>query len=980
MSPERWSRMDRIFHGALELNETLREAYLREQCKGDEDLLREIRALLAQPSRTLPIDQPAWQAAAELLAGDSLGAGDEKKTELKEGTCIGPYRIERLLGSGGMGRVYKAQDTRLNRPVAIKFLSTVTAEAAARRRFEQEARTASSLNHPHIVTVYEAGEIAGSPYIVSEFVDAGTLRNWMGTEKPSWRQVVNLMAGLADGLSAAHAAGILHRDIKPDNILVSSSGYAKLADFGLAKLYADFHPDDQTGVPNTRPGAIIGTISYMSPEQASGRPVDARSDIFSFGVVLFEALSGKRPFQGKSSLELLQEIIHKPAPSIGTRGPDLPYALRLAVDKALEKEPADRYQSMRDFVVDLRRIIRDKQDPMSSSKSGGPLVAARSNFRSVRSWLAAFGLILAAAGGLLLFQRTHKNEWINPLEGAQFTRLTDFDGSEIDAAISPDGKFVSFVSDRDGPFDAFIGQVGIGAFTNLTKGRFVELFHEQVRSIGFSHDGSQLWLRVGPPDPMSPIQEGRLRGVWTIPAMGGAPRRMLERALSAAWSEDGSRMAYMEPQPGDPLFVAGKHGENPRKVFAGHPGEHCHYPFLSADGKMLYFVRGHRATEMDVWRIPVDPPGQQPERLTYHDSYVAYPILIHPGLLLYIASAEDGFGKWLYAMDLETRVTRRANLGVENFISIAAGDGPNGRMSRLVATVSNPRGSIWSAPIQYDRIALEKDVSQMVLPAVRTVAPRFGPKYLLFQSSKGGADGLWKLEDGNAFEIWRPPAGQSISAPPAVSPDGTRICVPIRKGRRQTLHIMTVDGTEIRSVAESLNVVDTPSWSPDGKSLVVAANQDGKGGRIYRVTLDGSEPPVKLLDVHAYNPVWSSDGRVILFCTSYQSALFPLKAITPAGQEVPLPELAVRGEGGRFRFMPDGKSYVILAGPYRNQNFYHVDLATGKRTQLTDLKTGFILRNFDISPDGRRILFDRIQENSDVVLIDLHSKPGGLEP
>lgn len=985
MNPARWSQIERIFHGALDQDEASREAYLLEQCGGDEELLNEVRVLLAQPSRTLPIDRPAWQAAGAMLAAASAEEESQQQqilpADLKEGARIGHYRIERILGSGGMGRVYRAQDTRLNRPVAIKFLSAVATEAAARRRFEQEARTASSLNHPHILTVFEAGEYAGSPYIVSEFVDAGTLRNWMESKKPSWRQIVNLMAGVADGLAAAHAAGILHRDIKPDNILVSSNGYAKLADFGLAKLYAEFRPDEQTGVTNTRPGVIVGTISYMSPEQASGRPVDARSDIFSFGVVLFEMLSGKRPFQAKSSLELLQEIIHKPAPPLGELKPELPYALRMAVDKALEKDPADRYQSMRDFVVDLRRLVREKEDSSSTREMAETVVAPTPVRTSIRSWAVAFacGMVLAVAAGFLLYDRARIGVWTNPLEGAQFTRLTDFEGSEIDAAISPDGKFVSFVSDRDGPFDAFIGQVGIGAFTNLTKGRFTELFHEQVRSIGFSHDGSELWLRAGPPDPLSPLREGRQRGVWAIPAMGGTPRRVLERALSVAWSANGSRMAYMEPQPGDPLFVAGKQGENPRKVFAGHPGEHCHYPFLSPDGKILYFVRGHRATEMDIWRIAVDPPGQQPERLTHHEAYVAYPILIHPRLLLYIASAEDGSGKWLYAMDLETRATRRANLGVENFISIAAADGPNGRMTRLVATVSNPRGSIWSTPVFTDRLAVGKDISQIALPAVRTVSPRFGPNYLLFQSSKGGADGLWKFEDGNAFELWRPVAGQAISGPAAISPDGTRICVPIRKGRRQTLHIMTVDGTEIHPIAESLNVVDTPSWAPDGKSLVVAANQDGLGGRIYRVSLNGNDPPVKLLEDHAYNPVWSSDGGVILFCTSYQSALFPLKAITPEGKPVPLPELAVRGEGARFRFMPDGKSFVMLAGPYRNQNFYLVDIASGKRRQLTDLKAGFILRNFDISPDGRRILFDRIQENSDVVLIDLQPKPEGPE-
>ena len=219
---------------------------------------------------------------------------------LAPGTPIGAYRIEAPLGEGGMGTVYRALDTKLNRPVAIKFLSYDLADAAARRRFQREAQMASSLNHPHILTVYDVGEFEGRQYIVTEFVDGGTLKDWARQEKRTWKQIVELLTGVADGLAAAHTAGILHRDIKPANILVAKNGYAKLADFGLAKL-AKAPPEGDatqtlTGDHNTRIGAIVGTIAYMSPEQASGRPLDARSDISSFGVVLYELLAGRRPF------------------------------------------------------------------------------------------------------------------------------------------------------------------------------------------------------------------------------------------------------------------------------------------------------------------------------------------------------------------------------------------------------------------------------------------------------------------------------------------------------------------------------------------------------------------------------------------------------------------------------------------------------------------------------------------------------------
>src|SRR6185369_8653464 len=225
-------------------------------------------------------------------------ADNSGRQRLVSGAQIGAYRLESQLGEGGMGTVYLALDTKLNRPVAIKFLSDDLADAAARRRFQREAQMASSLNHPHILTVLDVGELGGRQYLVTEFIDGGTLKDWAKAENHSWRQVVDLLTGVADGLAAAHGAAILHRDIKPTNILVAKNGYAKLADFGLAKLDEDKQPDT-TGTlteGRTRPGVVLGTIAYMSPEQASGKKLDARSDIFSFGVVLYELLAGKKPF------------------------------------------------------------------------------------------------------------------------------------------------------------------------------------------------------------------------------------------------------------------------------------------------------------------------------------------------------------------------------------------------------------------------------------------------------------------------------------------------------------------------------------------------------------------------------------------------------------------------------------------------------------------------------------------------------------
>src|SRR5437773_288675 len=269
-----------------------------------------------------------------------------------------------------MGVVYRALDTNLNRPVAIKFLSDALADPAARRRFQREAQTASSLNHPHILTVHDAGEFQGQQYLVTEFVDGGTLKDWARGENRTWLQVVETLLGVADGLAAAHAAGILHRDIKPANVLVGTNGYAKLADFGLATLEERSAPDavrHTNQSEDSRAGIICGSIAYMSPEQASGCPIDARSDIFSFGVMLYELLAGRRPFEGATDLELLQTIIH------GTHRPlggEIPVALRAVVGKALEKDVSKRCQSMREMVIELRRLASHSPETPAPQSPG----------------------------------------------------------------------------------------------------------------------------------------------------------------------------------------------------------------------------------------------------------------------------------------------------------------------------------------------------------------------------------------------------------------------------------------------------------------------------------------------------------------------------------------------------------------------------------------------------------------------------------
>jgi serine/threonine protein kinase/Tol biopolymer transport system component len=953
MNPERWRQIEDIYHQALEQDAAGRDSFVAQVCGSDDALRAEVSALLAQPPEGEKLDRPAWEAAVHLLA-------ETATSELKAGTTIGPYRIENLLGVGGMGEVYRAVDTRLNRPVAIKFLSQRLADDSGRRRFQQEAKTASSLNHPHILTVFEAGERDGQQYLVLEFADAGTLRDWLRSKKPSWRQIVNLLTGVADGLACAHAAGILHRDIKPDNILVLANGYAKLADFGLAKLLergVDPSQDPRL-TPGSTPGLIIGTIAYMSPEQASGLRVDERGDIFSFGIVLFEALSGRRPFEATSDLELVQEIIHRPPPPLGDLRPDLPSALRVIVEKALEKDPGDRCQTMRDLVVDLRRAGRQSEEQPRPAIAQRPAATQRNRRRSW-IWLAAAGVVLAA-GFSGYWLRSPDPAERNPLTNAKFTRLTDFEGAELEAEISPDGRFVAFLSDRDGPFDIFLTQVGTGRFLNLTQGRQGELL-ELTRSTGFSGDGSEVWLRGG--------SNTRLR---LMPLMGGEPRPFLDQSdtnvVAVSWSPDQTRIVYHKGAvPGDPMFVADRTGASPKRIFVDpNPDGHCHYPVWSTDGKWVYFVRGRGSTaEMDLWRI--SPSGGEPERMTHHNSNVAFPAPINPHVVLYVAPAEDGSGPWLYALDVDRKTSRRISFGLEQYLSVAAS--ANGR--RLVATVANPSATLWSVPI-LDRPVDESLVKRYLLPTVRALAPRFAGDRLFYLSSLGGGDGLWSYHDNQTLEVWKG-AEAPVFDPAAISPDGKRVAISVRTQGKIELEITNDDGTGPVSLAGSLDVRGTAAWSPDGRWIVIGGT-DTKGSGLFKIPGDGGAP-IRLTEKAAFNPIWSPDGNLIVYSGAAVGRYQPLLAIRPDGTPVSFPDLRVRINGERYRFLPDGKGLVYMSGLLRRQDFWLLDLATMKTRELTKFATRFsdpsAMRTFDITPDGKQIVFDRLRENSDVVLIDL---------
>ena len=879
---------------------------------------------------------------------------------LSAGSRLGHYEVLAPLGAGGMGEVYRARDTRLGREVAIKVLpAALSGDPERLKRFEREARSASSLNHPNIVTIYDIGSADSVSYIAMELVQGEPLRAVLAEGALPTKRLLQIGAQIAEGLAKAHAAGIVHRDLKPENVMVTEDGLVKILDFGLAKLtQPEGSGASATMAPTvsgaTQEGVIVGTVGYMSPEQATGGSIDYRSDQFSFGSILYEMATGRRAFVRGSAPETLTAIIREEPQPIATIDPGLPIQLRWIVERCLAKQARNRFDSTGDLARDLATL----RDRLSEATSAVGAVAPAAQPRQ-RRWLipaAIAAAILFAFGIVAWHLRQRDYFWKNPLAGARFTRFTDWEGSELGAAISGDGKFVVFVSDRGGSFDVWVGQVGGGEFLNLSKGQGPSPTRA-VRDVGFSDDGAQVsWSKTK--------KDGKPSDTWLVPTMGGSPRPFLNNSIELAWSPDRTRLLFHSGDPGDPIFIADRNGGSPREIFKEKPGIHNHFPTWSPDGRYVYFVHGIPPNNMDLWRIASS--GGVAERLTHRNSQVAYPALLDDRTLIYSATREDGSGSGLYSMDVERQIPHAVTSGLEEYLSVSAS--ADGR--RLAATVANPLRSLWTAPIT-DHVVDESGVSHFELPTTSAAAPRFAPDYLLYLSSKGGTNGLWKHKDDSELELWKGSDG-TVAQAPTISPDGSQICFAVEREGPAHLYLMASDGTGARPIAETVEVRGAPSWSPDGKWIAVVANE-GKATPLLKVPVDGGAP-VRLVDgVDSVisNPVWSPEGRLILYSEGKRGASVRLRSVSLNGQASPIPEVEVQDFGDRYRFLPDGKSVIVMQGLFRRANFWLLDLSTGRLRQLTDLKPEYDMKSFDVSPDGKQILFDRYRENSDIVLIDL---------
>ncbi|HTW43986.1 MAG TPA: hypothetical protein VMD58_00450 [Acidobacteriaceae bacterium] len=532
------------------------------------------------------------------------------------------------------------------------------------------------------------------------------------------------------------------------------------------------------------------------------------------------------------------------------------------------------------------------------------LPKGRTRWRLILLLAAAVGVLIA---GAIVWLSQRDFFWRNPIADARFQTVTDFSGVEEAAAISRDGQFVAFLSDRDGPMDVWVTQVGSGQFHNLTHGSVQELVNPSIRTLGFSPDGSLVTFWVRKPGGKNGVDIS----VWAVPTLGGEPKPYLEGVAEYDWSRDGSRLAYHTPGPGDPLYVSnGVPRPSDRRIFMARAGLHSHFPLWSPHGSYIYFVQGSLPDKLDIWRIPSS--GGTPERITSHNTRVIYPVMLNGRTLMYLASNADGAGPWLYSMDVEHRIPHRLTFGVDRYTSLAAS--ADGR--RLVLTAASSKGTLWRLRLSGSTMG-SSDATPTPLMAGQGFSPRLCGNSVVYVAENGPGESVRRLSDGVSRELWN--GGDSrIIGSPAISPDQRSIAFSVIQHGKRLLYAMLADGSHARVVADTLNLEGSPAWAPDGKSITSAVLEHGVS-HLFRIPLDG-QPPASIVREYSLDPAWEPGGRFVVYSGPDIGTTFTVKAVTPESGAHPLRTLTLTRGARHVVILPGGHAIVVLQGEIEHKN------------------------------------------------------------
>jgi eukaryotic-like serine/threonine-protein kinase len=867
-----------------------------------------------------------------------------------QGTQFGDCEILAPLGAGGMGEVYRARDNSLEREVAVKLLPDELASDSERlRRFEQEARIAAALNHPNILTIYRFGEKDGrTPYLITELLQGQTLRERLLTGPIPVRKTVDYALQTTRGLAAAHDRGIVHRDLKPENIFITRDGVVKILDFGLAKLLSSELGEKDATL--TLPGVVLGTVGYMSPEQVRAQASDHRSDIFSLGAILYEMLSGSRAFHGATSADTMSAILKEEPPELGLAVHNLPPVLGRIVHRCLEKEPGERFQSVRDLAFNLELLARE-----DSGSGAVPVLSSGKKRGWQLSALAISILLMAVALGMAVEKYlTPKARLSAPVA---LHRLTDFAGMEESPALSPDGRTVAFTSVVAGHRQIWVRLLAGGTPLQVTHG---DTDHQFPR---WSPDSGSLIYFSPSAEPHGPGQ------VWEIPALGGTARPVIASVIAADLSHDGKRIVYLRASQGQlELTEAERSGADSRTI-AKLPSDFIYSNLRwSPNDRLVAFQRG-RTFDYDVFYVPAD--GGEVEPITHDGNPEGGFAWLPDSSSVIYSSARGETILYLPPLNLWT-----AQLDGSRSLQLTFGEtsylSPDlDRDGNIVVSRSDIQFDIWKFPTSG---TAQENMQKAVRVTRQTGAvqtPSVAPNgnELVYLGDSGGHGNLWLLnqENGQVRQVTfeqDPHVGLGV---PVWSPDGAHIAYVSRgkTGWNVDLWVVNPDGRNAHKVADGGGWA---CWSPDGQWLYYSPPTE-KGWRIDKVHPDGSDHTVvrdqgERVAIASDGTLYSGVGvagvngvsDLEIHAAKPETAEAKLVATIPGSRLLPESRLSSVAHMQPV-LSPDGKWLALMLVDGNATDIWTLPVGGGEMKKITDFgdQATFIARRVSWSPDGKWI-------------------------
>jgi len=984
MEPQRWKEIDEIFAAALERNTAERPSFLAEACGGDAQLRQEVDSLIAHIVPDYLAGDPAAEEATRLLTND------RHEPEL---TSIGPYRVVKLLGAGGMGNVYLAHDPRLNRQVAVKLLSHYgEGEEERSLRFRKEALAASALNHPNILTIHEIGEFEGQSYIATEFIDGLTLRARLSRGELPLPLALDIATQLGSALSAAHEAGIVHRDIKPENVMIRGDGLVKALDFGIAKHTTE----DGRQAPDqlkTKPGLVVGTAPYMSPEQANGFLVDARSDIWSLGVVLYEMVTGGLPFPGKTAPETISLILQQePAPLAG-HSPEVPAELERIVTRALKKDREERYQTMKDMLIDLRSLkskrevdaaiertvspelrrqdfIGNEQNILAAASGAVPAtnsddgraelsgaVSASGARRRLQKLAGAALLVVVVATALgiywLIIQRRDKAGVAVPFREMNISRLTSA-GKVRHAAISPDGKYVADVTE-----DAEGDSLWVRNLAAPTNVRIAGPAASEYVWLTFAPDGDSIYYLALDRD------KGNTE-LYRVPILGGPPSNAAHDVGPVGFSTDGRRITFIRMAKEEShLIVADADSKNERTLATRRQPDLFRMlwnaPAWSPDGNTIACpvrLNDEHGSYETIVGVNLKDGAQKPLS-SRHWHHVGQPLWLENGNGLVVTASESGSTpEQVWHIALNNGETTRVTHDLNNYHDLSLTE----NSSRLAAVQDQSTSSLWVAPDadagRAKQIASDTTSSEDVAwtPEGRIV----------YRSNVGDSAEIWVM-NSDGSDAKQVTSDARVSGGLTVSPNGRNIFFTSDRAGHSNIWRVDADGHNLKQMTSGVGEF-YPQITADGQWIVY--QRDEVEPTLWKVPAAGGEVVV-VSQTRAFRPAVSSDGRMIAYhYLDSDLNRWGIGVVSfPGGSRVTRFNFPPTVASRFVRWSPDRKSIAYVNSAGGVSDIWLQPISGGPAKQLTSFKAEEILA-FDWSRDGRSLAFVRGVKTSDVVLIE----------